>query len=186
VNPLLAALVAAGIITQADAERINRSLDPDAARAWAEQQLVIAAQSGLTAQQARLVELVQRSNGQLSAATLDAFWAAEDDRLWAAMRPTWEAVANENAVAMAVRLGADDAMWRAVNERMLSWVNDYYVNPDAAAVGSIPNLNLTSRMQFAQVFDQWQRGEGEAGTGTRFGVRRFVRINSSLSGCNRS
>ena len=184
-NPLLAALVQAGIITQPEAERINRSLDPDAARAWAEQQLVIAAQSGLTAQQARLVELVQRSNGQLSAATLDAFWAAEDDRLWAAMRPTWEAVANENAVAMAVRLGADDAMWRAVNERMLSWVNDYYVNPDAAAVGSIPNLNLTSRTQFAQVFDQWQRGELEIGTTTE-GLPQLIEALQPVFGPVRS
>ncbi len=180
-NPLLAALVQAGVITQAEAERINRSLDPDAARLWAEQQLVVAAQNGLTAQQARLVELVRRSNGQLSAATLNDFWAAEDDRLWQALRPTWAAVVQENAVAMAVRLGADDAMWNAVNERMLSWLDAYYVNADAVAVGSIPNLNLTSRTQFAQVFADWQRGELEIGT-TAEGLPQLVQALEPVFG----
>ena len=180
-NPLLAALVQAGVISQADAERINRSLDPDAARAWAEQQLVTAAQNGLSAQQERLFSLVRRSNGQLSAATLDAFWTAEDDRLWAELRPTWQAITTENAVAMAVRMGADDAMWNAVNERMLSWLDAYYVSADAELVGSIPNLNLTSRTQFAQVFDQWQRGELEVGT-TAEGLPQLVQALEPVFG----
>ncbi len=184
-NPLLAALLAAGIITPDDAERINRSLDPDAARAWAEQQMALAVQGGLSAQQARLVELVRRSNGNVSAATLAQFWADEDTRLWAAVRPTLEEVAAENAIAMAVRLGADDAMWRTVNERMLSWVNDYYVNADAAAVGSIPNLNLTSRTQFAQVFAEWNRGELETGTQAQ-GLPQLVAALEDVFGPARS
>ena len=184
-NPLLAALVQAGVISQADAERINRSLDPDAARVWAEQQLVIAAQNGLSAQQERLLALVRRSNGQLSAATLDAFWDAEDARLWAELRPTWEAVTAENAVAMAVRLGADARMWNAVNERMLDWVDAYYMSADAAVVGSIPNLNLTSRTQFGQVFDQWQRGELEVGT-TAEGLPQLVQALEPVFGPVRS
>jgi len=163
-NPLLLALVQAGVITQVDAERINRSLDPAAARAWAEHRLVTAAQGGLSAQGERLAELLRRTEGDVSAATLDAFWRAEDDRLWASLRPAWAEVTSENAVAVAVRLGADDATWRAVNERMLTWVDAYYMNADAAAVGSIPNLNLTSRTQFGQAFVQWQRGELEIGT----------------------
>jgi hypothetical protein len=59
-NPLLAALVQAGVISQADADRINRSMDPAAARAWAEQQLAIAVQNGLSAQQQRLLDLARR------------------------------------------------------------------------------------------------------------------------------
>ena len=170
-NPLLAALVQAGIITQPEAERINRSLDPDAARAWAEQQIALAVQGGLSQQQTRLVELVRRGN--VTPAALDAFWAAEDARLWAAVRATFEDVAQENAIAMAVRMGADDAMWRTVNRAVLDWVGDYYTNADAGAFGSIPNLNLTSRTQFAQVFGQWQRGEIEIGT-TAEGLPQLV------------
>lgn len=184
-NPLLAALVQAGVISQADAERINRSLDPDAARAWAEQRLVIAAQGGLSAQQQRLVDLLQRTNGNASAATLAQFWAEEDARLWTALRGAWEDVISENAVAIAVRMGADEAMWRAVNERMLEWTNDYYVNPDAAAAGSIPNLNLTSRTQFAQVFADWQRGELEIGT-TAEGLPQLVQALEPIFGPARS
>ena len=178
-NPLLAALVQAGIITQPEAERINRSLDPDAARAWAEQQIALAVQGGLSQQQTRLVELVRRGN--VTPAALDAFWAAEDARLWAAVRATFEDVAQENAIAMAVRMGADDAMWNAVNERMLSWLDAYYVSADAELVGSIPNLNLTSRTQFAQVFDQWQRGELEVGT-TAEGLPQLVQALEPVFG----
>lgn len=163
-NPLLLALVQAGILDRATAERIQRSLDPDAARAWAERALVVAVQNGLSDQQARLVELVRRSNGTLTAATLDGFWANEDAALWAVMRGTVEQVAAESAVAFAVRLGGDGDMWRTVNERMLSWVDAYYTSADAAAVGSIPNLNTTSRTQFARAFTEWQRGELETGT----------------------
>lgn len=171
-NPLLAALVAAGVITQDEAERINRQQDPDAARLWAEQQLAAATQGGLSAQQARLADLLRTTGGNPSAAALDAFWAAEDARLWESMRPALEQVAAENAVGMAVRLGGPD-MWRTVNEAMISWVDAYYVNADAAAVGSIPNLNLTSRTQFAQTFVQWQRGELEIGT-TQQGLGQLV------------
>ena len=172
-NPLLLALVQAGVITQSDAERINRSLDPDAARVWAERRLVAGAQGGLSGQGERLAELVRSTGGNPSVAALDAFWRAEDERLWAAMRPAWQEVVSENAVAMAVRLGADDRMWNTVNERMLDWLDDYYISADAANVGSIPNLNLTSRTQFGQVFAQWQRGELEMGT-TAQGLPQLV------------
>jgi SPP1 gp7 family putative phage head morphogenesis protein len=184
-NPLLLALVQAGIVTQADAERINRSLDPAAARAWAEQQLAIAAQSGLSAQQARLVDMVRRSNGSLSPAALDAFWAQEDDALWAAVRPTLVDITAENAIAMAVRMGAEGDMWRVVNERMLSWVDAYYTNADAAAVGSIPNLNLTSRTQFARAFTEWQRGELEIGTQAQ-GLPQLVEALTPVFGPDRA
>lgn len=163
-NPLLSALVAAGIITPEDAERINRSMDPDAMRAWAEQQMAVAVQGGLSAQQQRLVDMVRRTNGNLNAAALDEFWRAEDERLYAALRATLDEVATESAVGMAVRMGADDMTWRLVNERVLDWVQDYYINADAGAFGSIPNLNLTSRTEFARAFTEWQRGELEIGT----------------------
>ena len=137
-NPLLSALVAAGIITQDDADRINRSMDPAAARAWAEQQIAVAMQAGLSDQQARLLDLLRRNGNNVTPAMLDAFWRQEDDALWAVLRPTLANITAENAIAMAVRLGAEGDMWRVVNERMLTWVDAYYTNADAAAVGSIP------------------------------------------------
>lgn len=182
-NPLLTALVRAGIISQQDADRINRSLDPAAARAWAEEQLAITMQGGLTAQQARLVDMLRRTNGTLSAAQLDAFWRREDDLLWQAVRPTLTNITAENAVAIAVRLGADGDMWRVVNERMLAWVDAYYVNADAAAVGSIPNLNLTSRTQFARAFAEWQRGELDA---TGEGLPQLVQAITPVFGPDRA
>ncbi len=164
-NPLLAALLAAGIITPDDAERINRSLDPDAARAWAEQQMALAVQGGLSAQQARLVELVRRSNGNLSPAALEAFWTAEDERLWAAVRPTFEAIAAENAIGAAVRMGGDDDTWMAVNQAVIDWTHRYYTGDNPDFVGSVRSLNQTSRQQVGEAYARWQRGELTEGRG---------------------
>ena len=158
-NPLLAALVAAGVITQDEAERINRQQDPDAARLWAEQQLAAATQGGLSAQQARLADLLRTTGGNPSAAALDAFWTAEDARLWESMRPALEQVAAENAVGAAVSMGAGDAMWNTVNQRVIDWTAGYYTSADPAFVGSIPNLNQTARQQVADAFTRWNRGE---------------------------
>jgi SPP1 gp7 family putative phage head morphogenesis protein len=157
-NPLLSALVAAGIISPDDAERINRQLDPEAARAWAEQQLAVAMQAGLSDQQARLIEAVRRNGGTLSPAQLDAFWAAEDDRLWEVLRPTWEQVAAEHAIGAAITMGAGDAMWGTINEQVVDWANTYYTAADPAFVGSVPNLVQTSREQVAAAFTRWNRG----------------------------
>lgn len=162
-NPLLSALVAAGIISPDDAERINRSMDADAARAWAEQQMAVAVQNGLSAQQARLVDMVRRTNGNLSAAMLDDFWRQEDARLFAALRATIEDVAGESAIGMAVRMGGDADMWRTVNEQVLTWARDYYTSPNPNFVGSVPNLNQTAREQFAPLFEAWNRGELDNG-----------------------
>jgi SPP1 gp7 family putative phage head morphogenesis protein len=159
VNPLLQALVQAGIITQDDASRINRQLDPVAARAWAEQQLAVAMQAGLSDQQARLIEAVRRNGGTLSAAQLDAFWAAEDDRLWEVLRPTWEQVAAEHAIGAAITMGQGDSMWATINEQVVEWANTYYTATDPAFVGSVPNLDQTSREQVADAFARWNRGE---------------------------
>jgi hypothetical protein len=183
-NPLLSALVAAGIITPDDADRINRQLDPTAARAWAEQQLAVAMQAGLSDQQARLIEAVRRNGGTLSPAQLDAFWTAEDDRLWEVLRPTLADITAESAIAMAIQLGAEGDMWRVVNERMLSWVDTYYTSANAVAVGSIPNLNLTSRTDFARVFAQWERGQLEQTN--RTGMPRLIEALEPVFGPERA
>ncbi len=158
-NPFLLALVQAGIITQADAERMNRTLDPDAAQAWAEQQLAIAMQAGLSDQQQRLVDMLRRNNGALSASALDAFWAAEDARLYAIVRPTLERIVSERAIGIVVTAGGDTAMWQHVNQAVLDWMHSYYTSPNPNFVGSVPNLNQTSRQQFAEIYGRWARGE---------------------------
>jgi SPP1 gp7 family putative phage head morphogenesis protein len=173
VNPLLLALVQAGILAQADAERIQRTLDPEAARLYAESTLQAAVQGGLTSQQARLVEMVRQTNGSLSPARLDAFWAGEDERLYAALRPTLSGIATERAIVAAVGLVGDET-WTLVNEATLDWLDDYYLNADAGAFGSLPNLNLTSRSQFANAFRDWSRGEMEA-FGARDGLPQLIR-----------
>ncbi len=157
-NPFLLALIQAGIISRTDAERMNRSLDPDAARAWAEQQLAIAMQNGLSAQQTRLVDMVRRTNGSLSARQLDTFWAAEDDRLYASILGTLDSIATERAIGIVVAAG-NDSMWGVVNQRVLDWVHNYYTSANPEFFGSVPNLNQTTRQAFADIYGQWQRGE---------------------------
>ena len=161
-NPLLAALVQAGIIDADTADRINRTMDPDAARAWAEQQLAAAMQLGLSAQQARLVELVQR-NPNVTAAQLDAFWRGEDERLYATLLPSLDAIAIDRALNVAIRAATPD-MWNVINQAVLDWTHTYYLSAEPSFVGSVRNLNQTSRQQVADAFARWNRGELE-GTG---------------------
>ena len=164
-NPLLAALVQAGIITADEAERMNRALDPEAARLWAEQRLVLAVQNGLSEQQRRVLELLRRTNGTPTAAALDAFWRAEDDALWAIMQPTLDAIAAERAISIAVARAGGADTWQTVNQRVLDWMHGYYTSADPAFVGSVPNLNQTAREAVADAFAKWQRGELEGGQG---------------------
>jgi len=157
-NPFLLALVQAGIIDQATAEQMNRSLDPVAARAWGEQQLAIAMQSGLSAQQQRLVAMLRQTNGNLSPRALDAFWAQENDRLYASLQGALDTIASERAIGIVVSMG-NESMWGHVNQAVLDWTHNYYTSADPDFVGSIPNLNQTSRQQFADTFRQWQTGD---------------------------
>ena len=163
-NPFLLALVQSGIISQADAERMNRSLDPVAARAWGEQQLAIAMQNGLSAQQQRLADMLRRTNGNLSERALDTFWRAEDERLYAAILPTLDAIASERAIGIVVSSG-NEAMWQQVNQAVLDWTHSYYTAADPDFVGSVPNLNQTSREQVAEAYTRWANGELDGGRG---------------------
>ena len=175
-NPdVINALVAAGLLDPATADIIRRQQDIDAARLWAETIVAEATQAGLSAQQQRLVELVARTNGRPSATDLATFWAGENDLLLAALRPsllsvaseraTFAAVASERATFAAVAGGQANA-FALINQQVIAWAEDYYINPDAGVYGSVPNLNLTSRTQFANAFIEWQRGELEVGRPT--------------------
>lgn len=158
-NPdILAALIQAGLLTPDAADRLQRQSDPDALRAWAEEQLAIAVQGGLSAQQQALLDLVERSGFDPAPADLAAFWQGEDDALLEAIRPALTQVATERA-ALAVVVSGQVDTFALVNQAVIDWADTYYIDPDGLTYGSVPNLNLTSRTRFATAFRDWQRGE---------------------------
>jgi hypothetical protein len=61
-DPLIQALLQAGVIDAATAEILNRQIDTEAARTWAEDLLLTASQSGLAGQQERLLTLLGQAN----------------------------------------------------------------------------------------------------------------------------
>lgn len=169
-DPLLQALMTAGIIDADLANQVNRQSDPDAARAWAEELLLVAAQSDLSAQQQRLLSLLASTAYQPTETQLTAFWREEEGRFGRALLPALREVASEQAAvrstAVARATGRDaDQTFALVNRQVLGWVDDYYINADAdpTKLGSLPNLTLTARTRFAQAFQEWQRGELEVG-----------------------
>lgn len=183
-NPLLSALIEAGILTQADAERIERQLDPDAARTYAEGLLTQAFHNGLTAQQRRILDLTDSTNGRPTNRQLDNLWQNEDELLWASVGDDIANIALERGVSASI--GAADAdTWRLVNEEVLAWADEYYMGADAATYGSIPNLNLTSRTQFTQAFRDWQRGELET-VGYNEGLPTLIRALEPTFGRTRA
>lgn len=184
-NPLLRALVAAGLLSPDEAERINRTLDPDAARIYAETQIERAFANGLNGQQRRVLELARSANGVPSAMQLNDFWRNEDDLLHVSVNGTLQDVATERAITVAITAQAPDT-WRLVNERVLDWLDDYYIDADGLTYGSIPNLNLTSRTRFASAFRDWQRGEFAAAGGFQEGVPTLVRAITPIFGPERA
>lgn len=159
---MLSALVEAGLLPLEDAERIDRQLDPDAARIHAEQVLTDAFARGLTAQQRRLLAAVTDAQGNPTPPTLARLWAQEDELLWLSVQDELRTIATEQGVTASI--GATDALtWQLVNEEIVAWVDEYYTSTDAGDFGSIPNLNATSRQQFADAFQEWQLGNRSAG-----------------------
>lgn len=173
-NELLAALVQLGVIPASTAERIRRNMNPAEAQAWAEAALGEAFAGALGAQEGRLLDLLRTTQGQPTSAQLDAFWQRENDALWRAVQPTLETVAQERAIVAALTGTADDSMWNAINDAVIDWVNDYYTSADVEIVGSIPNLNVTGRTDFARAFLDWQRGELET-AGYADGLPQLIR-----------
>lgn len=156
-NPdLIAALQQAGLLDATTADQLRRQLDPDVARAHAEDQLIQAVQGGLAGQQARVLDLLAQTEYDPVTGELAEFWRGEDTLLWSAIRPTVLAIVTERATLAAV---ASNQTFDLVNERVIDWADSYYIDPDGDVFGSIPNLNLTARTQFSRAFVEWQRGE---------------------------
>ena len=149
-------------------------MNPAEAQAWAEAVLGEAFGGALLAQEGRLLDLLRSTQGMPTTAQLDAFWRRENDALWRAVQPTLETVAQERAIVAALSGTADDAMWNVINDAVIGWVNDYYTGIDDTLVGSIPNLNVTARTDFARAFLDWQRGELET-AGYQDGLPQLIR-----------
>lgn len=182
-NPLLSALVTAGLIPSADAERIDRQLDPDAARIYGEGLLTNAFRRGLFAQQRRILELVNSTQGQPTVNHLHRFWQNEDPLLWASVQEEILSLAGEHAVVASISAGPDT--WRLVNEAVIEWAETYYLSTDVAAVGSIPNLNVTSRTAFSNAFRDWQRG-ALAAEGIEGGMPQLIAALQPTFGATRA
>lgn len=155
---LLNALLAAGLIDKETVDVLMRNNDPNEAVLWADTLLTQRTQGALSAQQGRLLDLVESSGLNPPPASLQAFWVREDELLWDALRPTLLQIAGERAAFEIVRSG-QVGTFNLINQQVLDWVDDYYLDADGKAFGSIPNLNLTARTQFAQVFRDWQTGD---------------------------
>mgnify|MGYP000854565481 FL=1 len=178
-NPLLAALVQLGILSQQDAERISRQLNPAMQRQYAEATLVDALTRALGAQRRRIISVVDAANGRPTARQLSLFWRGEDVALWGDVQETIQGIALESAVTVAIRNGS--STWDLINQNVIDWTTNYYTSEAPAMVGSIPNLNQTSRQQFADVFLQWQQGTLDT-VGSKEGLPQLVQALEPVFG----
>lgn len=156
-DPLLQALVDAGILEFTEATALWLTLSPADARAEAERVMLDAFAQGLTAQQARLLDLLRRTNFQPTRKQLSDFWGWETRRFWSVVSPTILDQVSQAATIAAITGGVDD--WEAVATEALNFAQSYYLSAEESTLGSLPNLNLTSRQQFEQQFSRWLNGE---------------------------
>ena len=168
-NELIAALVAAGVIDRETADLMRRALDPAELQLWAEAELTTAYARALNGQQQRLLDVVRAAGVTATARQLSLFWDGEDERMWRTLEPSLSDIAVEVATVRAIEAAmverftvinvTDFDVWSGVNDELLGWVRQHYTSTSLEAFGSVPNLNITSRQQFAQVFEMWQRGD---------------------------
>lgn len=160
-NELIASLLASGVIDAEAAEILAQQLDGEYARTSAETSLYSSVLGALQQQQDAVVAGIDTVFTAPDAAEL---LATVDDTLGEFMLPAIEEIATDRAVAVTVNVStalSDDALEAAfmrVNEAVLSWANDYYLSLEDDDHGSLPNLNATSRQQFLDVFELWNRG----------------------------
>lgn len=183
-DALLLALVESGVLPQAAAEQIDRTLSPQAARDHAEGVLIESFRNGLSLQQRRVLGLLNDTQGQPTARQLSLLWQGEDALLFASVQEDIVSVALENAVRASMSLG-DDSMWQLVNQNVINWVETRYMDADGATFGSIPNLNLTSRTTVGKALNEWQRGELQA-AGYRDGLPELIRSLENTFGATRA
>lgn len=181
-NPTILALLRAGVIDLATAERLDRQLDPTQARAWAEQLLTQRYASGLSAQQSRLVDFLQANQYRVNDTQVSEFFANENRLLSQSIADAISEVVNERATIAAVTAGLSDP-FDFVNRQLLAWVDDYYINLDIDDVGTVGQLNATARSRVAQAFREWYNGELG---GTADGLPQLIRALEPTFGAARA
>lgn len=185
-DELLRALVEAGIINQDTADIMRRRLDVDAFRSWAESEMELAVQSGLTAQQARMVEFVRRYDYRPSEARWSAFWAAEDRLMWESMRSAFTRVGSERQAAAVASVATSDLTFDLPNLDAREWVNGYYTSPIPLDHGSVPNLDVTSREMVRDQFRRWINGDLEGAAAQEQGIPALIRALEPVFGPDRA
>ena len=160
-NDVLQALAEAHVLSLPEAEQLDRMLDADALRAWAEQRIATVFAAVLDAQRADFIDLLQRDGVDVGDRALNTFWARQDRELWRAVSPVVQEVANEQSMALAARSGTL-ADWRAVNTGMIEWVEINYIS--GGFEGGIPGINDTARTQIGKLINDWQHGDLEVGS----------------------
>lgn len=157
-DPLLESLVAVGIISSDVAESADRVLSLENLHLWSDEMLTGTMSEALRSQQDRLLTLLREAGYAPTDRDLDTFWAREDDRLWDTITDTFSDIVAERAALVEITAGANN-IWELVNARVSSWVSTHYTSASLADVGSVPNLNLTSRHRVAAAFEDWTRGD---------------------------
>ena len=171
-NPLIAALLAAGVISAEEARTLNGLLNEGATRIEAEQRVAAAFATGFENQRSRLIRALDMGNVDYRDPMLPTFWAAEHDILAREVLPTLTGIAQDVALTATVRSGGL-ADWRTVNEAVIAWTDTHYRSAAGDALGSIPNLDNTARDAVADAVNRWQRGELNAGPGP-MGLPRLI------------
>jgi len=142
-NPLIAALLAAGVISAEEARTLNGLLNEGATRIEAEQRVAAAFATGFENQRSRLIRALDMGNVDYRDPMLPTFWAAEHDLLARDVLPTLTGIAQDVALTATVRSGGL-ADWRTVNEAVIAWTDSHYRSVAGDALGSIPNLDNTA------------------------------------------
>jgi SPP1 gp7 family putative phage head morphogenesis protein len=181
-SPILLAMLAAGAIDQETANRIERTTDPEALRVWAESTLQNSFGGALNAQQGRILDFL-KENENPTAAQWGKFWASEDAAMWKATGGTLIDVATETAMLQATAQNLVDT-FSFVNQQVTDWTTEYYTAVDK--VGSLGQLNQTSRKQFADAFTSWRTGGLGDTAGRADGFPQLVRATAKVFGPERA
>ncbi len=179
-NPLIAALLAAGVISAEEARTLNGLLNEGATRIEAEQRVAAAFATGFENQRSRLIRALDMGNVDYRDPMLPTFWAAEHDILARDVLPTLTGIAQDVALTATVRSGGL-ADWRTVNEAVIAWTDSHYRLANIQTPGSMEQLDNTARNRVADAVVRWQRGELNAGPGPLGLPRLIAELQSSTA-----
>ena len=171
-NPLIAALLAAGVISADEARTLDALLNANATRVEAEQRIAASFATGLENQRGRLIRALDAGRVDYRDPMLPDFWSGEHEALARDVLPTLTSIAQDVALTATVR-GGGLAQWRAVNEAVVAWTDSHYRLASIQTPGSMEQLDNTAPNRVADAVVRWQRGELNAGAGP-LGLPRLI------------